>query len=82
MKILMVANYYLVSLSYKFHEDPFTNVRARVVNMRTCNKTCADSSLFFMYSDTGYLNAHYEYKKAPEALRKQRGSEKCLYLQK
>ena len=31
----------LLSCESKFFEDPFTNVRARVVNMRTCDKTCA-----------------------------------------
>ena len=41
MKIFMVANYYLLSLSFKFHEDPFTNARARVVNVRTRDKTSA-----------------------------------------
>ena len=28
----MVINYYFVSFSFKFHEDPCTNARARVVN--------------------------------------------------
>ena len=28
----MVVNYYLVNLSFKFHEDPCINARARVVN--------------------------------------------------
>ena len=41
MKICMVFNNYLVSLSFKFHEDLFTNARARVVNLRTRDKTCA-----------------------------------------
>ena len=40
MKNFMVANYYLVSLSFKFHENPFTNARARVVNVHTRDKTC------------------------------------------
>ena len=30
----MVVNYYLVNFSFKFHEDPCTNERARVVNVR------------------------------------------------
>ena len=30
----MVVNIYLVSLCMKFYEDPFINVRARVVNVR------------------------------------------------
>ena len=34
MKFYMVVNYYLVSLSFKFHEDPCINARARVVNAR------------------------------------------------
>ena len=35
MKIFMVVNYYLVSLSLKFHEDLAINVRARFENART-----------------------------------------------
>ena len=41
MKFYVVVNYYLVSLSFKFHEDPDSNARARVVNARTRDKTCA-----------------------------------------
>ena len=41
MKIFMVVNYYLESLSFKLYEDLFTNARARVVNVRTRDKTCA-----------------------------------------
>ena len=40
MKFYMVVNYYLVSLCNKFHEDPCKNARARVINARTCDKTC------------------------------------------
>ena len=32
MKFYVVVTYYLVSLSFKFHEDLCTNARARVVN--------------------------------------------------
>ena len=35
------VNYYLVSLSFKFHEDPRINARARVINAHTRDKTCA-----------------------------------------
>ena len=35
MKFYMVVNYYLVSLSFKFHKNPCTNARAQVVNART-----------------------------------------------
>ena len=35
----MVVKYYLENLTFKFHEDPCTNARARVVNARTCDKT-------------------------------------------
>ena len=31
MKFYVVVNYYLVSLSFKFHEDPDSNARARIV---------------------------------------------------
>ena len=31
-KFYMVVNYYLVNLSFKFHEDPCINARARVIN--------------------------------------------------
>ena len=34
MKFYVVVNYYHVSLSFKFHEDPGKNERARVVNAR------------------------------------------------
>ena len=40
MKFYVVVNYYLVSLSSKFHEDPDSNASARVVNPRTRDKTC------------------------------------------
>ena len=33
MKFYMVVNLYLVSLSIKFHEDPYINAHARVVNV-------------------------------------------------
>ena len=35
MKFYMVVNYYLLTLSVEFHEDPWINARARVVNMHT-----------------------------------------------
>ena len=41
MKFYVVVKYYLVSLSFKFHEDPCRNARAWVVNARTRDKTCA-----------------------------------------
>ena len=41
MKFYVVVNYYLVSLSFKFHKNPCTNARAHVVNARTRDKTCA-----------------------------------------
>ena len=41
MKFYIVVNYYLVKFSFKFHEDPWVKVRARVVNARIRNKTCA-----------------------------------------
>ena len=41
MKFYVVFDYYLWSLSFKFHDDPDSNARARVVNARTRNKTCA-----------------------------------------
>ena len=31
MKFYLVVNYYLVGLSFKFHEDPCINVRARFI---------------------------------------------------
>ena len=34
MKFYVVVNYYLVSLSFEFHDDPCINARARVVNTR------------------------------------------------
>ena len=34
MKFYMVVNFYPVSLSFKFYEDPFINARARVENVR------------------------------------------------
>ena len=41
MKFYVVVKYYLVSLSFKFHEDPCRNASAWVVNARTRDKTCA-----------------------------------------
>ena len=41
MKFYMVVKYYLESLSFKFHEDPCTNARTKVINVRTRKKTCA-----------------------------------------
>ena len=41
MKFYVVVNYYLVRLSFKFHDHLCINGRARVVNARTCNKSCA-----------------------------------------
>ena len=41
MKFNVVVNYYLVSLSFKFHEDPCTIACARVINARTRDKMCA-----------------------------------------
>ena len=40
-----VVNYYVLSLTFKFHEDLCTNPRARVVNARTRDKTCARARL-------------------------------------
>ena len=40
MKFYVVVNYYLVSICYKFREDPCTNALARVVNVPTCDKKC------------------------------------------
>ena len=34
MKFYVVVNYYHVSLSFKFHEDPCINARAQIVNAR------------------------------------------------
>ena len=41
MKFYVVVNFYLVSLSFKFHEDSSVNARARVVNVRIRDITCA-----------------------------------------
>ena len=41
MKFYMVVNYYVVSLSSKFYEDPCTNARTRGINARNRDKTCA-----------------------------------------
>ena len=40
MKFYMVVNYYLLSLSLKFHGIPCTTARARVINAHTRDKTC------------------------------------------
>ena len=45
MKSYVVVNYYLVNLSFKFHRDPCINVRARVVNARIRDITCAHAFL-------------------------------------
>ena len=41
MKFYMVVNYYLGSLTFNFHKDSCINARARVVNPRTRDKSCA-----------------------------------------
>ena len=41
MKFYVVVNFYLVSLSLKFHEDPSVNARARVENVRIRDILCA-----------------------------------------
>ena len=41
MKFYVVVNYYLVSLNFKFHDDPCLNARVRGVNARTRDKSCA-----------------------------------------
>ena len=48
MKFYVMVNSYLASLSFKFHEDPDSNARVRVINARkegpfllmTCKKSC------------------------------------------
>ena len=40
-KFNMVVNYYLVNLRFKLYEDLCINARARVINVRTLDKTCA-----------------------------------------
>ena len=45
MKFYVVVNFYLVSLSLKFHEDPFVNARARGGNARIRDITCAHAFL-------------------------------------
>ena len=40
MKSYKVVKYYRESLSFKFHEDPFTNARPRVIKVRTRDVTC------------------------------------------
>ena len=47
MKFYVVVNYYLVSLSFKFHDDPCINARVRGVNMRTCDKSCTGTFITF-----------------------------------
>ena len=34
MKFYVVVNYYLLSLSFEFHDDPCINARAKVINVR------------------------------------------------
>ena len=41
MKFYVVVNYYLVIICIKFHSDLCINARARVVNARNRDKTCA-----------------------------------------
>ena len=38
---LVGVNYYLVSLSFKFHDDLCINAHVRVVDARTRDKSCA-----------------------------------------
>ena len=39
--LVFLPPFYLVSLSFKFHEDPSVNARARVENVRIRDITCA-----------------------------------------
>ena len=41
IKFYVVVNFYLVSLSLKFHEDPSVNARVRVETVRIRDITCA-----------------------------------------
>ena len=43
MKFYVVVNFYLVSLSFKFYEDPCINTGTRIVNMRAhvISRMCA-----------------------------------------
>ena len=34
MKFYVVVNYYLVSLTFEFHDDPCINARAKVITVR------------------------------------------------
>ena len=45
MKFYVVVNLYLVSLNFKFHEDPFVNARPRGGNVRIRDITCAHAFL-------------------------------------
>ena len=40
MKFSVVVCYYLVSLSFEFHDDPCINTHVRVVNACTRDKSC------------------------------------------
>ena len=43
IKFYMVLKYYLVSLSFKFHDDLCINERVRVVNAHTRDKSSAST---------------------------------------
>ena len=40
-KFYVVVNYYLVSISFKFHKGPCTNAHVQFIKARTRDKTCA-----------------------------------------
>ena len=63
MKFYVAVNYYLVSLSMKFHKDPCTNADARVINARTRDKTCAHAFTTFVRTSSNSSNTNAIYKQ-------------------
>ena len=53
MKFYVVVNYYLVSLSFKFHEDMSTTACTRVVNAQT--RVFTTRARAFMHGSPGKL---------------------------
>ena len=47
MKFYVVVNYYLMSLNFKFYDDPCIDARIRGENARTRDKSCARTFITF-----------------------------------
>ena len=64
MKFYLVVNYYLVSFSFKFHEDPCTNASARVVNahVQVLSRVCTLTNIEIVGPSLHHISTQDPYK--------------------